>query len=106
MRLAALDSLLSATWARFAVGDALTLADVYLVPQVRNALGAGIDDEAEFPVVDRLWKTCLELPVFRDTLTEMGGLLQPPISRIDDLTIGHCCFGVRSCSMENGMKNV
>merc|ERR1712070_494782 len=57
--LTALDSIMSETSARFAVGDVLTLADVYLVPQVRNALGAGIDVEAEFPVVHRIWATCL-----------------------------------------------
>jgi len=52
--LGALDQLLAETAGRYSVGDAVTVADVYLVPQVRNALGAGIDVATEFPRVHQV----------------------------------------------------
>lgn len=64
----------------FCVGRVLSLADLFLVPQVRNAIGAGIDVELEFPNVDRVWKHCLTLEPIISTLEECGGIVQPAIA--------------------------
>ena len=61
----------------FAAGPAMTFADFYLVPQVRNGLGAGIDIAAEYPTLNRVWLRCLAVPAIYDTLTECGGVVQP-----------------------------
>lgn len=62
---------------KFCVGGALSLADIFLIPQVRNAIGAGIDIEAEFPVVARVWSHCLTLETISSTLKDCGGIAQP-----------------------------
>lgn len=64
----------------FCVGQMLTLADIFLVPQVRNAIGAGIVVELEFPNVARVWNHCLTLEPIISTLEECGGITQPSSS--------------------------
>jgi maleylpyruvate isomerase len=61
---------------KFSVGGALSLADIFIVPQVRNAIGAGIDVE-EFPHVASVWSHCLTLAPIISTLEECGGVVQP-----------------------------
>lgn len=73
----ALEALVAKYAGRFAVGDTCTAADCFLVPQVRNCLGAGIDVAAEFPTVHAIWSACIALPEIRSTLEAMGGLSQP-----------------------------
>eukprot|EP00937_MAST-01D_sp_MAST-1D-sp2_P001067 g1067.t1 len=60
----------------FAAGPRLSLADLYVVPQVRNALGAGVDVAAEFPAVHGVWQRCLAQADIRGALVECGGLQQ------------------------------
>jgi maleylacetoacetate isomerase len=51
-------------------GDAPSLADVCLVPQLYNARRFGLDPEAEFPRAARIAARCLELPAFSLTAPE------------------------------------
>ena len=55
----------------------MTFADLYLVPQVRNGLGAGIDVAADYPALNGVWLRCLAVPAIYDTLMECGGMVQP-----------------------------
>jgi len=66
-----------ATTRFFSLGPEPTLADVYLVPQIRNGLGCGIDLAVEYPLLHRVWLNCLAIPEIYDTLIEAGGLAQP-----------------------------
>ena len=50
---------------RFCYGDAPTLADVYLIPQVFSAHRFDVD-LGPFPTIIAIDKTCQELPAFRD----------------------------------------
>lgn len=61
----------------YAVGDTLTYADCFLIPQVRNALLAGIDLAAEFPTLWRVWENSVRIPEVRDVLQDAGGIVQP-----------------------------
>lgn len=74
---AALEGIVSRTAGRFAVGDAITYADCFLVPQIRNALLAGIDLPGEFPTLARVWQAMLDEPPVRQVLDEAGGVVQP-----------------------------
>jgi maleylpyruvate isomerase len=74
---AALETILSNCAGKFAVGDAITLADCFLVPQVRNALLAGIDLGGEFPTMSRVWENMLAVTPVRAVLDEAGGVVQP-----------------------------
>lgn len=60
-RLRANEHHLAATPSRFATGDDLTMADLFLVPQVRNAERHGADLSA-CPNVLRIYATCMQLP--------------------------------------------
>ena len=51
--------------------------DHFLVPQVRNALLAGIDLSGEFPTLSRVWENMLAVPEVKAVLTEAGGIVQP-----------------------------
>ena len=53
------------------------------MPQVRNAIGAGLDIENDFPNVDKVWKHCLTLPPIIDTVRCFNARL--------------CHFGERCC---------
>ena len=65
------------TAGKYSYKNDLTKADIFLVPQVRNALGCGIDVEKEFPIIYSVWENCLKIPAIHDALIECGGLLQP-----------------------------
>jgi glutathione S-transferase len=59
--LAAFEAKLPSHGGRYCLGDTLTVADLYLVPQCRNAerYGASL---AATPRIERIYRTCLELP--------------------------------------------
>ena len=67
----------------FCVGGALSLADIFLVPQVRNAIGAGLDVEADYPSIAAVWRHCISLPFIIETLEECGGIVQPSEPNLD-----------------------
>jgi maleylacetoacetate isomerase len=73
----ALESILRRCAGAFAVGDTITLADCFLVPQVRNALLAGIDLPREFPTLSRVWENAIAVPEAAAVLNEAGGIVQP-----------------------------
>lgn len=59
----ALEQRLSQTAGLYACGDAVTLADLCLVPQVYNALRFQLD-MTPFPTVARIYQQCMTLPAF------------------------------------------
>lgn len=73
----ALEIILRQCAGTFAVGDEITLADCFLVPQVRNALLAGIELSNEFPVLSRIWENAIVVPEVAAVLEEAGGIVQP-----------------------------
>ena len=73
----ALETILRRCAGTFAAGDELSLADCFLVPQVRNALLAGIDLPGEFPTLSRVWENAIAVPEAAAVLKEAGGIIQP-----------------------------
>lgn len=61
--LGALEALAGETAGRFLIGDAPTLADVYLIPQLYGGRRFGVDVEA-FPTLLRVEAACAALPAF------------------------------------------
>lgn len=60
----ALEKVLEKTSGKYCVGDNVTAADLYLVPQVYNANRFGVD-MSQFPTIFRVEKTLSELPDFK-----------------------------------------
>lgn len=73
----ALESILSRCAGKFAVGDEITHADCFLVPQIRNALLAEIDLAREFPILARVWDNMIAVPAVKGVLEDAGGIVQP-----------------------------
>lgn len=73
----AIEGILAESAGRFSVGDQVTLADCFLVPQIRNALLASIDLEAEFPVMARVFANLLREPAIKSVVDAAGGAVQP-----------------------------
>ena len=73
----ALEGILGGCAGRFAVGDELTLADCFLVPQVRNALLSGFDLQREFPNLSRVFENAVAVPEVAAVLEAAGGIVQP-----------------------------
>ena len=73
----AIEKLLTRCAGKFAVGDSVTLADCFLVPQIRNALLAEIDLPSEFPILSTVWNNLLDVPEVRAVLDDAGGIVQP-----------------------------
>jgi len=61
--LAALEATAASTAGRFLVGDAVSVADVFLVPQLYNARRFGLNIEP-YPLLTRVDAACGELPAF------------------------------------------
>ena len=59
------------------MGDAPTVAECFLVPQIRNALLGGIDLAGEFPVLARVWENAIAEPEIAAVLAAAGGAVQP-----------------------------
>ncbi|HEY8426948.1 MAG TPA: maleylacetoacetate isomerase [Sandaracinaceae bacterium] len=62
--LAAYEAIAARTAGEFSVGDAPTIADCALVPQLYNARRFGIDVAAEHPTLARIEARCAELEAF------------------------------------------
>ena len=73
----AIENLMVQRVGKFAVGDSVTLADCFLVPQIRNALLAQIDLPSEFPIISSVWNNLLDVPEVRAVLDDAGGIIQP-----------------------------
>ena len=73
----AIENLLMRCAGNFAVGDSVTLADCFLVPQIRNALLAEIDLPSEFPILSTIWNNLLDVPEVWAVLNDAGGIVQP-----------------------------
>ena len=73
----AIEEILGRCAGRFAVGDAISVADCFLVPQVRNALLAGIDLPGEFPNLSRVFDNAVAVPEVAAVLEAAGGIVQP-----------------------------
>lgn len=73
----AIEGIMSNCAGKFAVGDEITMADCFLVPQVRNALLAGIDLPNEFPNLSRTFENMLAVPAVREVIEQAGGVVQP-----------------------------
>jgi maleylacetoacetate isomerase len=63
----ALEQLLKSVAGKYCVGDELTLADVFLVPQIGNANRFKVD-VTQYPTIDRIGKALLELPEVQASL--------------------------------------
>lgn len=63
----ALEQILKKVAGKYCVGDELTLADVFLVPQIGNANRFKVD-MIQFPTIDRIGKAMLELPEVQASL--------------------------------------
>jgi maleylpyruvate isomerase len=68
--LAALEREAAGTAGRFLVGDAPTLADACLVPQLYAARRFGVEP-AVYPTLARIEETCASLPAFREAHPDM-----------------------------------
>jgi maleylacetoacetate isomerase len=68
--LSAYEAHVRANAGRFSLGERLTMADLYLVPQVRNARRHGVDISA-CPRVVAIYDACMELPEARATDPEV-----------------------------------
>lgn len=66
---AALEAICAKTAGKHTYGDSITLADLYLVPQIWNArrFNVSLDD---YPTLVRLYDAALELDAFKDALPE------------------------------------
>ena len=73
----AMEGLLANCAGKFAIGDEISHADCFLVPQIRNALLAGIDLPGAFPTMARVWDNMLAVPQVQAVLEEAGGIVQP-----------------------------
>ena len=51
----AVETIMEETAGKFSVGNKISLADCFLVPQIRNALLAGIDLDKEFPTISKVF---------------------------------------------------
>jgi maleylpyruvate isomerase len=64
--LAALEVMAAETAAAFLIGEAVSIADVCLVPQLYNARRFGVPLEA-YPTLTRVEATCVALPAFAES---------------------------------------
>lgn len=73
----ALEGILKTTAGRFSVGETITTADCFMIPQIRNALLAGIGLREEFPTMNRIWENLINVDDVRAVLDQAGGIVQP-----------------------------
>ena len=83
----ALEAIMAKCAGQFAVGDDISLADCFLVPQIRNALLAEIDLPAEFPILNRVWNNMLAVPEVQAVLQQAGGVVQPLVFDKDKFAV-------------------
>ncbi|KVI08585.1 Glutathione S-transferase/chloride channel, C-terminal [Cynara cardunculus var. scolymus] len=70
----ALEKLLTNYAGKYATGDEVYLADLYLAPQLDNAINRYKLDMTEFPLLSKLNKAYSELPSFQQMLAETQNL--------------------------------
>ncbi|KAI3747492.1 hypothetical protein L6452_09951 [Arctium lappa] len=70
----ALEKLLTKYAGKYATGDEIYLADLYLAPQLDNAINRYKLDMIEFPLLSKLNKAYSELPSFQQMLAETQNL--------------------------------
>ncbi|KAK3031336.1 hypothetical protein RJ639_035242, partial [Escallonia herrerae] len=68
--IAALEKLLNEFSGKYATGDEIFLADIYLAPQLRNAITRFSLDMSDFPLLSRLHEAYSHLSVFQKTMPE------------------------------------
>ncbi len=73
----AVEKIMEKTAGCFSVGNDVSLADCFLVPQIRNALLAGIDLDYEFPTISKVFNNLLEVPNISRVVEKAGGAIQP-----------------------------
>ncbi|KAL5573785.1 hypothetical protein UlMin_023382 [Ulmus minor] len=67
---AALEKLLKDYTGKYATGDEVLLADIFLAPQLRAAFNGFNLDKSEFPLLARLHEEYGQIPVFQDAMPE------------------------------------
>lgn len=67
--LGALEAMAAHTAGRFLVGDAVSIADVCVVPQLYSARRFGVDT-ATYPILSRVEAACLAIPAFTESHPE------------------------------------
>jgi maleylacetoacetate isomerase len=65
----ALERVLATTSGKFCVGDEVTMADLFLVPQIFNANRYKVD-MSKFPIITKIAAACNELPAFKAAIPE------------------------------------
>ena len=71
-----MESILKKCSGDFCVGDRVTYADCFLVPQIRNALASKIDIKKCFPNLNKVWQNMLDFPPVLKVLEDAGGIVQ------------------------------
>ncbi|GAV63749.1 GST_C domain-containing protein/GST_N_3 domain-containing protein [Cephalotus follicularis] len=66
----ALEEFLKDYAGKYATGDQVTLADVFLAPQIYSAIKRFNLDMSQFPLLSRLNEAYCEIPAFRDAMPE------------------------------------
>ncbi|XP_059652165.1 glutathione S-transferase zeta class-like isoform X5 [Cornus florida] len=67
---AALEKLLKDYAGKYATGDEVFLADLFLAPQIHGAINRFNIDMTQFPILSRVFEAYNELPAFRDAMPE------------------------------------
>ncbi len=63
----------------FCVGDAVSFADICLVPQIYNAKRFAVELSV-FPTVMRVYEACMQLDIFTETAPESMPDCPPPVA--------------------------
>ncbi|KAI3867132.1 hypothetical protein MKX03_026947 [Papaver bracteatum] len=66
----ALEQLLKNVSGRYAIGDEVHMADVFLAPQIGNAMNRFKVDMLKFPTLTKIYESCKVLPAFQASLPE------------------------------------
>ncbi|KAK6915808.1 Glutathione S-transferase, N-terminal, partial [Dillenia turbinata] len=66
----ALEKLLKDHAGRYATGDEVSLADLFIAPQAYAAITKFEVDMTQFPLLSRLYEAYMELPAFQDAMPE------------------------------------
>lgn len=74
---AAMENIMAVSSGHYTVGDSISYADCFLVPQVRDALIGGIDLAGEFPIIARVWNNLSRHPLIRQVVDAAGATVQP-----------------------------
>ena len=73
----AIEEILKNVSGKYCVGDNVSYADCFLIPQIRNALASDIPLEQDFPNLNKVWENMLALPNVLDIFERAGGIVQP-----------------------------